>query len=51
MALFSRREKLVIGFLILTGLVIAIVKYIRIHGDIAMYHRGELLRVIDEAPP
>jgi hypothetical protein len=51
MALFNKREQLIIGFLILTALVLAAVRYVRVREDIGLYRRGEVLRVIDNAPP
>lgn len=51
MVLFTRREQVIVGFLILTALVLAVVRYIQVRDDIVAYRRGEVLRVIDEAPP
>ena len=51
MVLFNKREQLIIGVLILLALVLAVVRYVQVHRAIAAYHRGELLRVIDNGPP
>ena len=50
MTLFTRRERLIIGFLIVTALILAVVRYVQIHRDIAVCRRGEVLRGIDDSP-
>jgi hypothetical protein len=51
MVQFTKREQLIIGFLVLTALILAVARYCQARKDLALHRRGEVLRVIEHAKP
>jgi hypothetical protein len=49
--LFNKRERFIVGILIIIALVLALMRYLQIRDALNLYRRGELIRVIDETPP